>query len=375
MEVESHVIRDVAGLAALASAWRALPATGLTQTYAWARACAEVFVPPGRLCVVTVTRGRDVVGIAPLRWSPSPVPRLELLGTRELYEPTDFVYADDDGARRLAAAVSRLGVPLHLARMPIDSPAAAAVRTCARRRGVVVPQDGSAAPWIPLDETWSAPERQISTVLRGNARRRRRIAESLGGVAFDALAPEPADLPPLLAEVFRVEAAGWKAGAGTALALDRGRRAFFERYAALASAEGRFRVYLLRVGGRAVAMQLGVEWDARLWSLKIGYDETFARCSPGTLLMLEVLGHTARAGLRSYEFMGRSEAWTGAWTRRARPCVTLRTYPANSGGAGALACDALALGRLGLGAARRAGAAWLAALTRRGDAVAVRPRP
>ncbi len=48
------------------------------------------------------------------------------------------------------------------------------------------------------------------------------------------------------------------------------------------------RIAFLRIAGRPVAMQIAVERAQRLWLLKIGYDEEYARCSPGQLLMLEV---------------------------------------------------------------------------------------
>jgi CelD/BcsL family acetyltransferase involved in cellulose biosynthesis len=373
MAAEARIVRDVEGLGALATAWRALPAASPTQTYDWARACAEVLVPPAGLFVVTLTGGRDVVGIAPLRRSAS-APRLELLGARELSEPTDFVYADPESAAQLGRLVGRLGVPLHLARMPADSPCVAAVRAGARGRSAVVTHDGLPAPWLPLDRTWSEPESRLDRRFRENVRRRRRIAGGLGHVRFEALAPEPAALPALLAEAFDVEAKGWKGDAGTALLRDRVRGAFFRRYAELASAEGRFRIYLLRIGGRPVAMQLGVEWNERLWSFKIGYDETFARCSPGTLLMLEVLRHLALGGIRGYEFLGQPERWIEDWTSHARPCVTLRTYPLSRAGAAALATDALHAGRLAGGVARKVGARGLAAIVARSRAALRRAR-
>ena len=145
-------------------------------------------------------------------------------------------------------------------------------------------------------------------------------------------------------EAFRVEAAGWKGRARTALAHDSTRQAFFRRYAAAASSRGILRLCLPRIGGRAAAMQIAVETGGRFWLLKVGYDERFARCSPGSLLLLETIRHAAARGLRSYEFLGNAEPWTRPWTREVRPCVHLEAYPFKARGVGRLATGAAAVG-------------------------------
>ena len=66
-------------------------------------------------------------------------------------------------------------------------------------------------------------------------------------------------------------------------------------------------------------MQLAVECGERFWLLKIGYDEEFARCSPGVLLMLHTVRYAATRGLKSYELLGRVEPWTRVWARSRVP--------------------------------------------------------
>ena len=83
----------------------------------------------------------------------------------------------------------------------------------------------------------------------------------------------------------------------------------------------------MRIGGKTVAMQIAIEASDRLWLLKIGYDEAYAKCSPGMLLMLETLQYAARKGLASYEFLGAAKDWTRRWTKTERNNVTIRIYP------------------------------------------------
>jgi CelD/BcsL family acetyltransferase involved in cellulose biosynthesis len=84
-----------------------------------------------------------------------------------------------------------------------------------------------------------------------------------------------------------------------------------------------------------------VECADRLWTLKIGYDESFGRCSPGALLTRYTIAWAAERGLRSYEFLGTAAAWTRDWTQDERRCVSLRIYPLGPKGLAALAVDTL----------------------------------
>src|SRR3989454_167719 len=162
-------------------------------------------------------------------------------------------------------------------------------------------------------------ERQYSFVFRGNrpstpfagntaqdfARSRRKL--DLSELVFGTFLAE------ILAESFRVEAAGWKGRTGSALLSDPHRRQFYEKYATIASEKGILRLSFIRIGGEVAATQIAVESGGRFWLLKVGYDERFARCSPGHLLMVETLRYAAERGLRTFEFLGSAEPWTQVW--------------------------------------------------------------
>jgi CelD/BcsL family acetyltransferase involved in cellulose biosynthesis len=122
---------------------------------------------------------------------------------------------------------------------------------------------------------------------------------------------------------------------------DQHRRRFYEYYAANACERGILRLSYMRIGDHAVAAQLAVEAKGGFWLLKVGYDEDYANCSPGNLLLVETLKYAAARGLKSFEFLGSSEPWTEVWTKQLRPCVTVAAYPRNCHGAVAFVTDAL----------------------------------
>jgi CelD/BcsL family acetyltransferase involved in cellulose biosynthesis len=313
------------------------------QRWAWTRAFAESFGERHQVKVAVVEDGAEVVAIAPLAARRDGVMRLGLAGVDELSEPGDFVYRDAAALERLASGVARLARPLHVARIEAGSPTVEALRRASGRRAIFYRRAVASYPWIPLDEGWREPEQKFSADRRSDLRRARRRADQLGEVEVGVVSPRREDLPPLLDELYRVEAAGWKGREGTALAADARRRLFFTALAGAAADAGFLRLAFLRIGGRAAAVQLAAECGRRFWLLKVGYDEDFKRASPGSLLMLETIRHAAEARLESYELLGTSEPWTRVWTEHERACAALRTYPIRPAGFGAAARDALRL--------------------------------
>jgi CelD/BcsL family acetyltransferase involved in cellulose biosynthesis len=345
-ELHQHRVFERDELDQLAGGWDRLAnrSGSPIEQFMWARACADALSDRHSLHVLVVGPADRPIAIAPLVKRRRPLAPLELLGVHELREPMDLLYQDASAATALARVLATLRATLSLKRIPADSPGLRAVAAAYRKRGVVLNREAGACPFIQLSERYAEPEGELSARRRSDLRRAQRRAESLGEVRYEILTPSPAKVDSLLEEAFRVEAAGWKGRAGTALAHDRVRRAFFGRYAMAASTTGILRLCFLRIGGQTAAAQIAVETGNRFWLLKVGYDEQFARCSPGSLLLAETIRYAATAGLRSYEFLGHAASWTRPWTQDERSCVHLEAYPFQARGVGALATEAAAVG-------------------------------
>jgi CelD/BcsL family acetyltransferase involved in cellulose biosynthesis len=341
-EFHEHRIFEREDFDQLAAAWNRLARKSGSpiEQYIWAKACADALGDRYKPYVLAVGPPERPVAIAPLARRRRPLAPLELLGVHELREPMDFLYANASAAVSLVQVLAKLRAPLSLKRFPVHSFGLGAVGNAYRKRGLVLSRDAGGCPYIRLDEHHTEPEQGLSARRRSDLRRARRRAEKLGRVSCEVLSPAPTELDPLVDEAFRVEAASWKGRAGTALVHDSTRQTFFRRYAAAASSKGILRLCLLRIGGRAAAMQIAVETGGRFWLLKVGYDERFARCSPGSLLLLETIRHAAARGLHSYEFLGNA----ASWTRDVRRCVHLEAYPLEPRGVGGLAAGAAAVG-------------------------------
>lgn len=90
-------------------------------------------------------------------------------------------------------------------------------------------------------------------------------------------------------EFIDVEASGWKASEGTAIRCRPRERAFYHDAAQGFAAAGAAQVSLLRVGGKCIAGSYMLKTGRTLYWLKHGFDEEFAKSSPGQLLFTELV--------------------------------------------------------------------------------------
>jgi CelD/BcsL family acetyltransferase involved in cellulose biosynthesis len=317
-----HPFRDFASECAGVEEFTTTP----MQSHIWNLACAESF-PDGDPILVTVQRQGRTVAFAPL-FRPHGQRRLLFLG-QDLFEPTLFAWADNESCHALARALLKLRNPIFLRDVDATSPMASALQqACRAGKRLCITRSMPSHPWLRLNESWKRPEEHLNSGRRSDLRRARRIAEKSGPLTFLNVSPTPQELDELLTEVFRVESANWKGEAGSGLAHDPLIQGFFRRYCQLASEQGILRILLMRCGDQTAAVQLGVDYRQTFWLLKMGYDERFARCSPGELLIVESLRLAAERGLEGFEFTGTRESWTHKWTDMAHPSLSIRIYAA-----------------------------------------------
>lgn len=328
---------------ALAECWRELD-TAIANPlvhFDWIRTALWAFEDEVEPFVITICRGGKLRAVAPLiRRRVHGVRRLMLAGVKELHEPSDLASIEPAALRRLVASITHRGAPLVLERMPADSPALRLLQKSLSHWAVVMVRPQATCPYIALDESWLEPELHLNAGRRSDLRRARRRAEQLGELTTELHTPSLGELPELLDAALEVEANSWKGDSGTALLCDPHRAAFYRRYAEAACLNGSLRICFLRIGDRVAAMQVAVEQGGAFWLLKVGYDQRFANCSPGMLLMRNTIRYAVEAGLSSYEFLGKAETWTRVWTTTERSYVTLRSYPFGVRGMSALVADA-----------------------------------
>jgi CelD/BcsL family acetyltransferase involved in cellulose biosynthesis len=221
-----------------------------------------------------------------------------------------------------------LRMPTALDRIPDGCGIEAKFRGLARYRGVVFTGKTASAAYVCTQGNWETYFKSISAQRRYDFQRKRKRMERMGQVSVRIeRSYTSAGLMDALAEVFRIEAAGWKQRSGSALLANERVRNFIARYSELACRRRFLRLCFLEVNGHAIATILAVEYGHRFWVLKIGYDENWARCSPGIQLTMETIRYAFEEGLQGYEFLGSEEPWQATWPRERHALIALAFYP------------------------------------------------
>ena len=299
--------------------------------FEWFHAAARFLADEQEVRLVVVRRDGQVAGVAPLcRTVGCGGRHLALIGAQLLGEPGGLLFDGPAAFERLIAAASGLGLPLRLARLREDGVPHGLLRHWTRRRmAVLIRRPAAPSPYVPIAGAWEDYEAGLSARRRYDLRRARRRAEEMGTLVFEVARPFPDELAQALELVIEVEARSWKGRQGSALKHHPRLGAFFRCYAQAACVGGMLRVGIMRIDGQAAAILLGVEAYDRFWVLKIGYDDRFGVCSPGILLMHEVLRHAFGAGLVGFEFLGSDADWLRMWpNRQLHAHVSYGVFPA-----------------------------------------------
>lgn len=186
---------------------------------------------------------------------------------------------------------------LLLAMFPPDGPVGSALTALAPSRRIhpVVYQDGTRAAWYGSPEGPPSGAGINGSERHRLARRARGLERELGaGLEVVDRAQDPAAWDLFLA----LEASGWKAEAGTALASSASDTAFFRRMCAGMSATGHLELVALEAGRRTAAMECHLIEDRATFVIKIAYAADLHRYSPGYLLGVRVLDGFDQQGLQ-----------------------------------------------------------------------------
>jgi CelD/BcsL family acetyltransferase involved in cellulose biosynthesis len=126
------------------------------------------------------------------------------------------------------------------------------------------------------------------------ARRRRRLGER-GALQLCELEAD-GEVERWVEEFLALEASGWKGRQGSAMASTPVDARFFREMACAGHRAGRFMATALRLDGQPLAMQTTLRAGGLGYAFKMAYDERHARCSPGVLLVLDLIERVAGGG-------------------------------------------------------------------------------
>ena len=176
--------------------------------------------------------------------------------------------------------------------------------------------------------TWEEVEGSFQSKLRNNLKKGRRRAEKEGKLTFEEVRGRES-VERLLEDAFAVEASGWKAKEGTAIAQSQEKLDWYRDISKWAAERGLLRIYLLRLDGQLIAFDLALQSGRTIFALKTGYDENIAtRFSAGNVMRSEVLKLLwASPEISQYDFLGPTYPWKVEWTQVSGELIDVFVYP------------------------------------------------
>ncbi len=262
--------------------WMLLPALEAYGTGAGAHAGTDA--PDGApfRCVVVWENG-TLAGLFPMRlerrFHSLPLPTLRSWRHRNmLLCGTPLVHAKYAVRCFGALLQTRLAPALELEWVPSDGPLYAAL----------VDALGDAnLPWLVADAYSRAllardrdPRERFNSNMKNNLRRCEARLAAAGKVTPVRLSPND-DVTRWTEEFLRLEASGWKAKEGSALACREDDRKFVAATFPEAFRRGRLAITGLDLDGRPLARHCMIAAGEGAFTFKIAYDEAYAQCSPG----------------------------------------------------------------------------------------------
>jgi CelD/BcsL family acetyltransferase involved in cellulose biosynthesis len=231
--------------------------------------------------------------------------------------------ADSAAIGALVSAIARLGWQLvWFEAVPIEAPRWQRFADAARTAGLSLHTRASfRVGQIEINHDWPAYERRWSKNHRRQMRRIEQHADDDGGATLVVHRDfKPHDVEPLLRRGFAVEDASWKGRAGSSVLKSPAALAFYVEQARQLAAWGDLQLSFLELSGRPIAFEYGWNSKGIYHSFKVGYDEAFARLSPGQLLRQRLLREFfADPAQRRVDFLGPISTAISAWATSTYP--------------------------------------------------------
>jgi CelD/BcsL family acetyltransferase involved in cellulose biosynthesis len=280
---------------------------------AWLRAFGQ-----GEAIFVTARRDGLLTGLLPLER------RGSTLAAPVNSETFTFEILGEDGEAILAHALTlgarrlRLDQIEHRRDLEAFRAATRGARTIERR--------SERSPFVTTSGAHEDYVKSVGSKFFADIRRRRRRLEEEGAVTIEVVDEPGDDLQRLLDEGYGLEGSGWKTAEGTSIAARPKVRAYYDDAARWAARRGILRLVFLRVDGKAVAFQLGVEDGGAYYFCKGGYDPAHHRFAPGKQLVAHMIERSFGNDVQTFEFLGESEPWKLEWTQEGRERLRLEAF-------------------------------------------------
>jgi CelD/BcsL family acetyltransferase involved in cellulose biosynthesis len=305
-------------------------------SHEWVRSWWQCFGAGKKLHVIVVKSGERPIAIAPLMLS---VDRIYGMKVRKIgfianvHTPRfDFIIADRprDVYRTIWDYLlkhAELWDVVELMQVLFDSPTLKELpRLAAKDNFLTGIWHSEDCPYVEFDQGWNALLRSLSHNHRAQMGKRLRRLRRIAPVGLEVLSNPDQQV---LDEGLGIEAAAWKAKAGTAIVCQPELVCFYREIAETTAKLGILRLVFLTVGGTRIAFAYALFHQNKIYVLKAGYRPEYAAYSPYLLLCHLLFQEACERGVAEYEFLGGSDAWKLRWADKTKSQYWAYIMPRN----------------------------------------------
>lgn len=185
------------------------------------------------------------------------------------------------------------------------------------------------SPYLIFPNSFDKLLETMSGGFNANLRRRFRKLEKIGPFSIECVASGE-HLYNFLQKSFAIEQNGWKGQKGTAIAQDNNTYNFYTKLAYTAAQDNRLLMYFLKLNNKSIAFMYGLAYRGIYYIMKLGYEESFKDCSPGLILLSEIMKDCISQGFKGCDFLGSNDEWKLKWTTNVHPHNWLFIFRNNS---------------------------------------------
>lgn len=306
-------------------------------TQEWLSSCWEVFGEDQRLFLITVTEGRQIVGIAPLvvrkvmDKAGIALRMLTFVGDG-LTDYHDLLIADEKREQilrvLLECIVKNKGCwdAIHFRNVRGDSPNLPILRELLRETSLVLRERiNIQSPYLVIDGDWAEYYDARSKSMRSDIRRQSKRLAEMGKVEFVRL-HHVEDTAGVLNTIKSIHMKCRHAQGGASLFANARRFRLASLVAARFGARGALDLAFLKLQDRVIAYYFGFVYDKVVYFWNTGFDPEFSTVSPGKLLLHHALEDSFRERYRGFDFMVGEEPYKLQWTTLVRPNYELLVF-------------------------------------------------
>jgi CelD/BcsL family acetyltransferase involved in cellulose biosynthesis len=215
-------------------------------------------------------------------------------------------------------------IGIRLERIPENSPTIAALEHIADVN--LIKEFDSVGAYLKITGSFEEYRANLSSNFRSNLNKAAKKLHQLTGVKTTLLQGSKADVK-YLSELIDVEIKSWKGTTGTAICDSLTDILFYKNLTPRLLEADFLEWHILEAEGKIIAINLGVRLKRSILVWKLAYDPNYSKCSPGSILMEQVVKSACESDDIDEINLMTDHAWYDNWKMDKREYYNIRLYP------------------------------------------------